>query len=128
MAVAFLGQVPVRVRGAVRVGDHLVASGAGDGTAVALGAGELDPAAARLLVGRALEGSGGDGGLVRATVGLPDVDPLVTLLEGQADLLEAQQKELEAQRERFQAQQEELEAVKGRLEALAAEQRGGPGR
>lgn len=56
--------------------------------------------------------SGGEGGLVRATVGLPDVDPLVTLLEGQADLLEAQQ--------------EELRALRGRLEELAAEQRGGP--
>ncbi len=34
--VAFMGQVPVRVRGVVRAGDYLIASGFQDGTAVAI--------------------------------------------------------------------------------------------
>ena len=45
--VAFLGQVPVRVRGPVNAGDLLVASGLNDGTAVAISPNQLTPAAGR---------------------------------------------------------------------------------
>lgn len=50
--VAFMGQVPVHVRGSVQAGDLLVASGLGDGTAVAISAHQLTPAQANQIVGR----------------------------------------------------------------------------
>jgi hypothetical protein len=48
--VAFLGQVPVRVRGPVSAGDVLVPSGEEDGTAVAVSADELKVELAAVVV------------------------------------------------------------------------------
>lgn len=70
--VAFLGQVPVRVTGAVTAGDLLVPSGREDGTGVALAAEELNTEQARLVIGRSLESSPGkESRTVKALVGLP---------------------------------------------------------
>jgi len=73
MLVAFMGQVPVRVRGSVQAGDLLVASGLEDGTAVAISAHQLSPAQANQIVGQALESNDGSGeSLVNTLVGLPN--------------------------------------------------------
>ena len=69
--VALLGQVPVRVRGEVRAGDLLVASGRQDGTAVGVPADELEVGRSHLVVGRSLEESRGES--VPALVGLAEV-------------------------------------------------------
>lgn len=70
--VALLGQVPVKVKGAVAAGDLLVPSGDEDGTAVA--ARGVTGRQARLVVGRALEDSAGSGKTtVKVLVGLPEV-------------------------------------------------------
>jgi hypothetical protein len=55
--VAYTGQVPIRVRGAVKAGDPLVPTGDGDGVAVALSTFALEhPAATRVaIVGIALD-------------------------------------------------------------------------
>jgi len=55
-AVAFVGQVPVRVRGAVAAGDYIVPSGLADGTGVAIAPGDLTVANLSQIVGKAWSG------------------------------------------------------------------------
>jgi hypothetical protein len=59
--IAFLGQVPVKVRGPVTAGMFLCASGDGDGTAVAVDEARLDPASATRVVARAWQTDAGKG-------------------------------------------------------------------
>ncbi len=69
--VGLLGQVPVRVRGAVAVGDLLVPSGRGDGTARALAPESLDPELLTTVFATAWEAHRGDGeGTVNAALGV----------------------------------------------------------
>ena len=71
--VALLGQAPVRATGPVRAGDLLVASGRGDGTAVARRPAALAVDELATVLGRALEGSEDSGEKkVLALVGTPD--------------------------------------------------------
>ncbi len=79
--IAFLGQVPVRVRGPVRSGDYLAASGLDDGTAVAVRPEELEESSCGQLVGRAWESDEEeDVKLVNTAVGLPDFSVFGRLL------------------------------------------------
>jgi hypothetical protein len=55
--VAFMGQVPVRVRGSVRVGDYIVSSGLNDGTGVAVSPDQLRAEHHGKIIGRAWEAS-----------------------------------------------------------------------
>ncbi len=55
--VAFLGQVPVKVRGPVQAGDYILPSGRNDGTGVAVAPNELRPEQIDRIVGIAWEGS-----------------------------------------------------------------------
>lgn len=57
--VAFMGQVPVVVRGDVNAGDYLVASGLNDGSAVAVSPDALELDHLKRLVGRSWESSHG---------------------------------------------------------------------
>jgi len=69
--VAFIGQVPVRVRGKVAVGDLLVPSGAGDGTAYAVAPAALAGAQLSEVFATAWEAHDGAGeALVNAAVGV----------------------------------------------------------
>jgi hypothetical protein len=67
--VAFMGQVPVRVRGVVRAGDYLIASGFQDGTAVAITASlVVNPAQ---IIGQAWTATDAEGeSTVNAIVGM----------------------------------------------------------
>jgi hypothetical protein len=68
--IALLGQVPVKVRGAVRAGAYLVPCGDEDGVAVAVAEADLDGEQADAVVARALETDAGKGvRTVRAAVG-----------------------------------------------------------
>jgi len=49
--VAFLGQAPVKVRGKVRAGDYVVASGHGDGIAIAIKPEEMKPLDYKRIIG-----------------------------------------------------------------------------
>lgn len=99
--VAFLGQVPVRVRGRVAVGDLLVPSGAGDGTARAVSPDALDGATLAAVFATAWEAHDDAGeGRVNAALGVDQARAaarVVAALEAQvasqsralADLAEA---------------------------------------
>jgi hypothetical protein len=79
--VAFIGQVPVRVRGTVRAGDFIIASGADDGTGVAVSPECITPAQFEQVVGQAWESSSNSAVKpVRTAVGLIQRDPTVNRL------------------------------------------------
>jgi len=59
--IAFIGQVPVKVRGPVRAGMFLCPSGDGDGTAIAVDETRLDAASATRVVARAWQTDAGKG-------------------------------------------------------------------
>ena len=70
--VAFLGQVPVNVKGVVHKGDFIVSSGEEDGTAVAISPSSVDSSVIDRIVGRSWESSD-DAGIKRVNtlVGFP---------------------------------------------------------
>ena len=105
--VAFLGQVPVKVRGPVNAGDYLVASGAGDGTAVARKSGELNVPASQ-IVGRAWESS--------SEAGLKSVKAYVS---PQAESSTLRRKAADSARE-AESLAKQLATVQARLDALEA--------
>ena len=70
--VAFVGQVRTKVRGPGAVGDYLVASGFGDGTAIAVSPDSLENEDFARIVGRAWESSRDDSvKRINTVVGLP---------------------------------------------------------
>jgi hypothetical protein len=102
--VALLGQAEVKVRGVVREGDFVVASGGEDGCGMGVAPKDLwRVGGARAVVGRAWQSSNEDGvRKINALVGLP----VNHVEESLADVLRAQQeelKELRAEVERLKA-------------------------
>lgn len=80
--VAFVGQVPIKVRGPVALGDYVVASGRNDGTAIAVSPHDLSIDRHAHVVGRAWESSSDDDvKLVNTVVGLPDASGAAALVE-----------------------------------------------
>ncbi len=69
--VSMMGQVPVKVAGAVKAGDYIVASGKNDGTGIAISADKMTLRDFRMMVGRAWKSSDEQGiKLVKTAVGL----------------------------------------------------------
>ncbi|NJO40788.1 MAG: hypothetical protein HC769_02695 [Cyanobacteria bacterium CRU_2_1] len=102
--VAFIGQVPINVRGNVRAGDYIIPSGKNDGTGIAIAPDQITPEAYVLVVGRAWEASEEEGiKRVNTVVGLPAHYP-----------------HLEELVATVQAQQAEIEALKAELNSLKA--------
>jgi outer membrane lipoprotein SlyB len=112
LLMTFMGQVPVRVRGPVQAGDLLVASGLGDGMAVAISLAQLTPALANQIVGQALQSSvESDSSLINTLVGLPtDAFWAVRLAD------------LEAQLAQQEARLAQIEAVLDLAEAGASDE------
>ena len=103
---AFLGQVPVKVRGTVRAGDYILPSGLGDGVGLAVPADQLTLQQYSRVVGRAWESSEGDDvHQVNVAVGLDRMGDLV-------ENMRRQQKEIRDLRER-------IERLEGLAEVLA---------
>ena len=103
--VALVGQVEVEVTGPASVGDALVASGAGDGTARAVSLADYDPASDGPVLGRVLSVT--EAGGVVALVGVDEAAALRGVVA-----------ELQADRDRQAARVEDLEARLARVEAL----------
>ncbi|MEK6288676.1 MAG: hypothetical protein AABO57_23405 [Acidobacteriota bacterium] len=79
--VAFIGQAQVRLRGAVKAGDFIVASGLNDGTGIAVSPDCISSEQFEQVVGQAWESSADPGvKSVRTAVGLIHRDPTVSRL------------------------------------------------
>ncbi len=106
--IAFLGQVPVKVRGPVEVGDFLLASGLGDGIAVAAPADSVSLEDLPRAIGTAWESASGSGiHKVRSSVGL---DERTFALHGF--------RQMQSQLHQTQEKLAELEQRLARLESL----------
>jgi hypothetical protein len=86
--VSFLGQVPIKVRGAVQLGDFIIPSGLNDGTGIAVSPKKITPIQYSLVVGRAWEDSTQEGvKRINTVVGLPSSYPqfseLLTMMQAQ---------------------------------------------
>lgn len=94
---AFVGQVPVRVRGPVTAGDFIIPSGLGDGTGIAVAPEAITAEQFAQVVGQAWETSA-DAGLksVTVAVGLAQRDPTIARLVSQVQSQEAQLADIEA--------------------------------
>jgi len=115
--VAFMGQVPVRVRGPVEKGDLLIASGRDDGTARALAASEYSPVADGPIIGTAWEASSRGEQRVNTLVGTAgETSALRYVVQQQAqkiDRLERRDDRLERRVETLESTvQELLESVR----------------
>jgi len=86
-SVAFMGQVPVRVRGPVRAGDCIVPSGLEDGTGVGVPGNLLSVAQLAQVVGQAWESSDDPGvKRINTAIGLVTALPLAALAAEIEDL------------------------------------------
>ena len=111
--VSFIGQVPVRVRGAVKSGDYILASEKGDGTGVAMAAEAIAPSAMHRIVGRAWEASDeAEVKTVNTAVGLDQTGLAAPALEK----LERENRELRARLAALEAKDQAREARLTRLE------------
>jgi hypothetical protein len=100
--VAFMGQVPVKVFGRVKLGDYLVPSGNDNGYAVARAAEEVSAADLARVVGVAWEGTSSLGlGYVNTAVGL-DRASVARVAERQESRLRAQASEIDELRTQLQ--------------------------
>ncbi|MGY8942372.1 MAG: hypothetical protein ACKVJH_10115, partial [Flavobacteriales bacterium] len=87
--VAFLGQVPVRVRGSVRAGDFILASGHSDGYGVAVSSNDLQSKDFSNIVGVAWEAGNNAFNTVNVAIGMSNV------LADAASKMESQVEQLE---------------------------------
>ncbi len=110
--VAFMGQVPVLVRGPVNAGDYLIASGLNDGSAVAVGESQLTTEHLSRLVGRAWEGarSGSPLNLVNTAIG---INP-----QAARHVLERQESELAQLRQQLSESKVAQREVEDRLTSI----------
>jgi hypothetical protein len=106
VAVAFVGQVPVRLQGEANVGDIVVASGRNDGTARAVSPSEYRRAEHGPIAGQAWSAKSGDGvGTVTVAVGLGRSGAVADRMEDQRERIAA----LEAENEEFEERLAALE-------------------
>ncbi len=105
--VAMMGQVPVKVSGAVKAGDYIVASGRNDGAGIAIQADKMRPEDFRMMVGRAWESSD--------DLGIKLVDTAVGF--GASDVYAYMRK----QDQRIASLEQQLSAKMAHLDRLAAQ-------
>jgi hypothetical protein len=106
VAVAFVGQVPVRLQGEANAGDIVVASGRNDGTARAVSPSEYRRAEHGPIAGQAWSAKSGDGvGTVTVAVGLGRSGAVADRMEDQRERIAA----LEAENEEFEERLAALE-------------------
>ncbi|RAP38789.1 hypothetical protein DID80_02115 [Candidatus Marinamargulisbacteria bacterium SCGC AAA071-K20] len=110
-AVAFVGQVPVRVLGAVSAGDYIVPSGKNDGTGIAISKEKLKPEHLSQIVGQAWEGSSkADEKLVNVAITpLDNPSEILQSLEDSQTELKAENKVLRAELELLKSQIKEIQ-------------------
>jgi hypothetical protein len=119
--VAFVGQVPVRVRGTVAPGDLLVASGEGDGRAVAIDRDRWDPTIHGPVVGQAWsEADGGIDSTIKAVVGVGQAVAAEHALRRQQAVIRWQSDRIERLEARFEAMETRLRQLTGQGPGIIA--------
>ncbi len=125
--VSFFGQVPVRVRGRVKVGDYLIPSGDNDGAAIAVRPDKIKTDNMNRIVGRAWEGSDKYGeSYVNTAVGfifsLPSLEKdmvLIDKLKEEITDLKEERQDMSAELDRkLEEQNKELESLTKEIEQL----------
>ena len=103
--VAFVGQVPVKVRGSVNSGDYIIASALNDGTGVAVSPEEMTASQHSLVVGQAWESSSDHGvKLINTVVGSPaSLSPLLHQMNRDMSQLKLTNEELRQRLEALEA-------------------------
>lgn len=97
--VAFIGQVLIKVRGAVQAGDYIVPAGLNDGTGVAVPSTAISPNHSAQIVGRAWQSSDAEGvKLINTAVGLQSMP----LSRGILSFLQEQQDEIRVLKAEFE--------------------------
>ncbi len=103
---AFIGQVNVKVRGAIREGDFIVPSGLNDGTGIAISPDGLWPDQSTQIVGRAWESSDEEGlKIINTVIGLPSSSPYaahISLLKKQQEQIEVLKAEMKKLRQKVE--------------------------
>lgn len=121
LPVAFLGQVPVRVRGPVSAGDLLVASGKSDGHALAVDRSAWNPAQHGPVIGQAWESSDGQAPTrIRAAIGIGQAAAAERALRRQQAVILSQAHRIESLEARFQALETRLDRRYGDRPAVRA--------
>ncbi len=109
--VAFIGQVPARVKGKVASGDYILPSNDNDGTGIAISADDMTPANYRMLVGRAWQSSSDEGvKLVKVAVGLAANDAYT--------YMQKQDQRIASLESRLSDKMAQLERLAGQMEML----------
>ena len=125
--VAFMGQVKVKIRGAVNVGDYVLASGLNDGTGIAVSPSAIKADQLSSIVGRAWESSA-DTELktVNTLVGFPyqahsvmeHVSQIPTLKAEAMQLKTDNQALRESLQKKFEDRQKLIDGLKSKVQAL----------
>ncbi len=110
--VAFMGQVPVKVRGQVQVGDYILPSGLNDGTGIGVPPARLTPAQYSQIVGVAWSAApaGNKIGFVNMAIGL-NTNDVARLVEEQQSKIESLEQEVAALKNDFGALGQRLSAL-----------------
>ena len=125
--VAFLGQVPVKVKGAVRRGDYIVASGESDGSGRAVSPKALTAGDYTRCVGVAWEDSSYPGvKLVNVAIGLP-TRPLSSALREQESRIQTLEGEVASLRRSLAETQAQLTALTEQFSRIASKVAHGAG-
>lgn len=105
--VAFMGQIPVKVRGLVLIGDYILPSGLNDGTGVGVSPKEIKPAQYKQIVGVAWSEALISGGIgkINMAIGLNNNDL--------ANLAVEQEKKIAALESKFASLEKRLVALEG---------------
>ncbi len=124
--VGFLGQVPVKVHGAVHPGDFIVASGLNDGFGVAIAEDKITPQQFTQVIGRAWTSSeGGDVGFVKVAIGLSakDMSEIVSRQEAEIAAVKSEsESQIASMNTRFQKLEQAMtESDPAKKQTLLAE-------
>ncbi|MEL6812424.1 MAG: hypothetical protein AAFP76_13920 [Bacteroidota bacterium] len=112
--VGFMGQVPALVKGTVKNGDYIVASGMNDGYAKAISPKKITLNELKNVIGKAWSASEGNGiHLINVSVGLKS-NEWVRILELQEERLESLEKKLET----LESLTERLQKMESKVDAL----------
>ncbi len=113
--VAFLGQIPVYVKGPVNLGDYILPSGNNDGIAKAVPAGSLTTEMLSMVLGKAWSDYAGEGvTLINTSIGLRPME-ISLLLQKQGAVEDALQKQMKLQRDDTEVMSNDIEQMKHKL-------------